>query len=135
MSPNSGEDLSNPAPTIEGPSRGAELRQWLDSYMHLFGLRGKGTALILGLLAVAWVGAGIYKVQPDEQGVVLRFGKWVETSSSGLHYHLPYPFETVLLPKITQVNQLQLGTARLAVASASTDATSHERQMLTGDEN
>jgi membrane protease subunit HflK len=135
MSSNSLEDSSNSAPTGEIPSRAAEIGQWLNYFIHLLGLRGKGMALILGLLTIAWVGAGIYKVQPDEQGVVLRFGKWVETSSSGLHYHLPYPFETVLLPKITQVNQLQLGTARLAVASASTDATSHERQMLTGDEN
>ncbi|MGP8096239.1 MAG: FtsH protease activity modulator HflK [Steroidobacteraceae bacterium] len=100
--------------------------------MHLFGLQGKGTALILGLLAIAWISAGIYKVQPDEQGVVLRFGKWVQTTAPGLHYHLPYPIETVLLPKITQVNQLQLGIARLAGAS---NSTAHERQMLTGDEN
>jgi len=135
MSPNSVEDSSSPPRSVEGPSRAAEIRQWLDSYIHLFGLRGKGTALILGLLAIAWVSAGIYKVQPDEQGVVLRFGKWVETTSSGLHYHLPYPIETVLLPKVTQVNQLQLGTARFLAASANTADTSHERQMLTGDEN
>ena len=134
MSPNSVEDSSVPAPAIEIPSRAAEFGQWLNSYIHLFGLRGKGMALILGLFAVAWISAGIYRVQPDEQGVVLRFGKWVETSSPGLHYHLPYPFETVLLPKVTQVNQLQLGTVRPAVASSGTEA-SHERQMLTGDEN
>ncbi len=50
----------------------------------------------------------------------------------GLHYHLPYPIESVLLPKVTQVNQMQLGIARLAGAS---NSTAHERQMLTGDEN
>jgi membrane protease subunit HflK len=88
--------------------------------------------LILGLLIIAWIIAGIYKVQPDEQGVVLRFGKWVETSGPGLHYHLPYPIDTVLLPKITQVNQLQLGTVRLDSDSAEIQ---HQRQMLTGDEN
>jgi modulator of FtsH protease HflK len=134
MSPNSVEDLSNQAPIFQIPSRVAEISQWLNSYIHLFGLRGKGTALILGIVAIGWISAGIYKVQPDEQGVVLRFGKWVDTSNPGLHYHLPYPFETVLLPKITQVNQLQLGTARLAGASNIVDV-SHERQMLTGDEN
>src|SRR5450631_3975691 len=100
---------SNPDAPL--PSKAAEIAQSLASYIHLLDLRGRGLALILGLLAIAWLSAGIYKVQPDEQGVVLRFGKWVETTSSGLHYHLPYPFETVLLPKITQVNQLQLGTA------------------------
>ncbi len=126
---------SKPAPATEIPSRAAEIRQRLDYYVHVLGLRGKGMALILGLLAIAWISAGIYKVQPDEQGMVMRFGKWVETSSPGLHYHLPYPIETVLLPKITQVNQLQLGMIRLATANTSTDDTSHERQMLTGDEN
>src|ERR1022692_2746872 len=123
------DDSSKAAPTTEIPSRAAEIRQWLDHFVHVLGLRGKGMALILGLLAIAWISAGIYKVQPDEQGMVLRFGKWVETSSPGLHYHLPYPFETVLLPKITQVNQLQLGTVRPAVATSGTEA-SHERQML-----
>ncbi len=129
------EDRSAPAPAAQSPSRAAEIGQWITAYVHLLGLRGRGLGLILGLLAVAWVSAGIYKVQPDEQGVVLRFGRWVETTSSGLHYHWPYPFETVLLPKVTQVNQLQLGTARLAAASVTNADTSHERQMLTGDEN
>jgi membrane protease subunit HflK len=124
-----------PEDPVEDPSRTAEIGQWINSYVHLLDLRGKGLALILGLLAIAWISAGIYKVQPDEQGVVLRFGKWVDTTGSGLHYHLPYPFETVLLPKVTKVNQLQLGTARVALASDTNADTSHERQMLTGDEN
>ncbi len=131
-SPNTIDDPSNPAPATQSTSRADEIGRWLNSYIHLFGLQGKGTALILGLLAIAWISAGIYKVQPDEQGVVLRFGKWVQTTAPGLHYHLPYPIETVLLPKVTQVNQMQLGIARLAGAS---NSTAHERQMLTGDEN
>lgn len=129
------DDSSDSAPTGERQSKVAEINQWLDYFIQSLGLRGKGVALIAGLLAIAWVSAGIYKVQPNEQGMVLRFGKWVETTSPGLHYHWPYPFETVLLPKITQINQLQLGIARIAVAGANGDDTSHERQMLTGDEN
>ena len=58
-----------------------------------------------------WPATSIYRVQPDEQGVVLRFGKWVDTTQPGLHFHLPYPIETVLLPKVTQINQVQLGDA------------------------
>ncbi len=130
---------SSSAPDGEIQSKVAEINQWLDYFIQMFGLRGKGVALILGLLLIAWISAGIYKVQPDEQGMVLRFGRWVETTSPGLHYHWPYPFESVLLPKITQINQLQLGTPRISLsntgAGASTDDTSHERQMLTGDEN
>jgi modulator of FtsH protease HflK len=131
MSSNSVEDLSSVPPELS--SRTARIRQWLHYYSRLLGLQGKGMVLILSLLAFAWISAGIYKVQPDEQGVVLRFGKFVETSGPGLHYHLPFPFETVMVPKITQVNQLQLGMARMSGASASD--TPHERQMLTGDEN
>ncbi|NMM27527.1 MAG: FtsH protease activity modulator HflK [Glaciimonas sp.] len=102
-------------------------------------LSGKGLALMVMLIAIAWVLSGIYKVQPDEQGVVLRFGKWVETTESGLHYHLPYPFDTVLFPKVTQINQLQLGRQSAGTPSNSGAAVissdSHEKQMLTGDEN
>jgi membrane protease subunit HflK len=104
-----------------------------DHYLTLFGLRDKGLALIAALVVVAWINAGIYKVQPDEQGIVLRFGKWVESTGPGLHYHLPYPIETVRLPKVTQVNQIRVGELRSVTAAADTDA--HARQMLTGDEN
>jgi membrane protease subunit HflK len=92
------------------------------------GLSGKSLRLI-GIFAVTiWLLTGIYKVQPDEQGVVLRFGKWVDTAEPGLHYHLPSPVETVLLPKVTQINQLQLG-------ESPSGRTSSGNQMLTGDEN
>jgi membrane protease subunit HflK len=85
------------------------------------------------LVLVAWGNSGIYMVQPDEQGVVLRFGKWVDTTSPGLHYHYPYPFESVLFPKVTQVNQLQLGGGPEAISNPQEEA--RDRQMLTGDEN
>jgi len=128
--------MSSPAPQSL-PSRDgdrvSDLKQRLAYYVHLFGLRGKGSLLLAVLLALVWVNAGIYKVQPDEEGVVLRFGHWVENTGPGLHYHLPWPLETVLLPKVTQVNQLQLGNSNGAPASGSDD--SHQRQMLTGDEN
>jgi membrane protease subunit HflK len=78
---------------------------------------------VLALLAfVGWLATGVYKVQPDERGLVLQFGKWVRSSDPGLNYHLPYPIETVLLPKVTQVNQLKVGGGA-------------GNQMLTGDEN
>jgi membrane protease subunit HflK len=135
MSTNSAEDLSNLSSNGKAASRSLGFKQWLIYYVHLLGLRGQGLTLILGLLATVWLSAGIYKVQPDEQGVVIRFGKWVETSSPGLHYHLPFPIDTLLLPKITQVNQLQLGSTQQAMASSGAADTPHERQMLTGDEN
>jgi len=90
------------------------------------GLRGLGLAL--GLAGLAWASTAIYKVQPDEQGVVLRFGQWIDTAGPGLHLHWPYPIETVLLPKVTSVNEVALGE----IGAAPSD---RDRQMLTGDEN
>jgi len=93
----------------------------------------RGRWLLVALVAVAWAATSIYKVQPDEQGVVLRFGKWVDTTEPGLHFHLPYPIETTLFPKVTQINQIQLGNAPGAAPGEA--AAGRERQMLTGDEN
>ena len=61
------------------------------------------------ILVVLYVGSGLYRVLPDEQGVVLRFGKYVHTTQPGLHYHFPYPFERVLTPKVTKVNRVDVG--------------------------
>jgi len=97
------------------------------------GFSRRSLILVAGLFVAGWIGSGVYKVQPDEQGVVLRFGSWVETTGPGLHYHLPAPVEAVIFPKVTQINQLQLGvqTGTGAIPGLGT----RERQMLTGDEN
>jgi len=100
------------------------------------GLGRHGLWPIAAVIVIVWLLTGIYKVQPDEQGLILRFGAWVGSSGPGLHYHLPYPFETALFPKVTQVSQLQLGRADTAAATTTSAAPSDNRnQMLTGDEN
>ena len=100
-------------------------------FIRIPGLGGRGLGLIAALVAVVWLLSGIYKVQPDEQGIVLRFGHWIDTSGPGLHFHAPFPIDTVLFPKVTQINQLQLG--RTAESPAGRNSTAN--QMLTGDEN
>ena len=83
----------------------------------LFGLPRldrRGILALAGLVLLAWLTTSLYRVQPDEKGVVLRFGQWVATTEPGLHVHLPYPIETVLLPKVTQINQIQLGVGSTA---------------------
>ncbi|MBI3446953.1 MAG: FtsH protease activity modulator HflK [Magnetospirillum sp.] len=100
---------------------------------------GQGLMVLAALAVAAWVFSGIYKVSPDEQGVVLRFGQWVDTTEPGLHYRLPYPIDTVLLPKVTKVNQLQLGYRSVGESRGERGSTSRnvleESRMLTGDEN
>ncbi|MEY4879211.1 MAG: HflK protein precursor, partial [Pseudomonadota bacterium] len=71
---------------------------------------GRGGALIAVLIvAVVWLFSGIYVVQPDQQGVVLRFGAVVAQTGNGLHYHLPWPIETVETPSVTRENQISIG--------------------------
>ena len=52
---------------------------------------GKPISLILIILVLVWLASGLYRVLPDEQGVVLRFGKFVNTTQPGLNYHIPFP--------------------------------------------
>ena len=128
-------EMSGPPPADSPiPSTLRQGRERFAYALALLDLKGRGLLLMGSLIMISWVGAGIYKVQPDEQGVVLRFGHWVETTEPGLHYHLPYPIETVRLPKVTQVNQLQLGGGGGA-GSAADGKGSLDKQMLTGDEN
>jgi membrane protease subunit HflK len=99
---------------------------------------GMGIALILiGALAI-WGLSGFFRVQPDELGVVLRFGKHVRTVQPGLNYHLPYPIETVLLPKALRVSTVNIGMTLVddpARRGRTMRDVPEESLMLTGDEN
>jgi len=103
------------------------------------GKSGGSKPIILGLilLIVIWAFSGLYRVLPDEQGVVLRFGKFVSTTQPGLNYHIPYPVETVLTPKVTKVNRVDVGfrSASDTGRTSGIDDVAEESLMLTGDEN
>ena len=91
--------------------------------------------LLLIVVAGLWVASGFYRVNPQQQGVVLRFGEWVKTTSPGLHYHLPFPVERVLTPDVTRDNRLEIGFRDVSGRSASRRDIADESQMITGDEN
>lgn len=92
---------------------------------------GKGTFILLGIGAIAlWLGTGFYRVQEGEMGVVLRFGEMVRTSLPGLQYHLPGPFESVIVQKVAAVNTIDGGMK----ADKNTDS-AEATLILTGDEN
>lgn len=138
---NGGKDRG---PWGSGPGGGGQeppniddlIRQGQEKFRKTFGGGGgggkslgqggnKGFFLIVGLFVViGYLYAGFYKVQPDEAGVVLRFGEWIETKDTGLHFHFP-PIDQVIIPKVTTVNKIDVGFG----------ADKNERQMLTGDEN
>jgi membrane protease subunit HflK len=99
-------------------------------------LGGKGFA-VLALAAVAlWGFSGFFRVEPDELGVVLRFGQVVREVQPGLNYHLPYPVESVLTPKALRVNKIDIGMRQVEDGRRSaTREVPEESLMLTGDEN
>jgi membrane protease subunit HflK len=100
-------------------------------------LGGKGLAVIVLGAVVLWGVSGFFRVEPDELGVVLRFGKEVREVQPGLNYHLPYPIETVLTPKALRVNKIDIGMRTVddtRRGSAVRDVP-EESLMLTGDEN
>jgi membrane protease subunit HflK len=100
-------------------------------------LGGKGLALIVLAAIAIWGLSGFFRVEPDELGVVLRFGKYVRDVKPGLNYHLPYPIESALTPKVTRVNRIDIGMR--SVEDLRRGTTTHEvlaeSLMLTGDEN
>jgi len=96
----------------------------------------RGIVLIVAGILALWALTGIYKVNPEEVGVVLRFGKVQRFTQPGLNYHLPSPIETVLTPAVTRVNHIELGFRSGAESRrGGGSAANNESLMLTGDEN
>ncbi|RTZ92387.1 MAG: FtsH protease activity modulator HflK [Deltaproteobacteria bacterium] len=95
-----------------------------------------GGWIILVILLVIWLASGIYIVAPDEAGVVKRFGKYIYTTKPGPHFHIPYPVETVVKPKVTEVKRIEIGFRTIdAGPPARYRSVPKESLMLTGDEN
>lgn len=79
---------------------------------------GRVVGIIIGVLVVIWLASGIYIVEPAERGVVMRFGRYVDTTGPGPHWHIPMPIERVIKVNVDEISTL-----------------SHRAAMLTQDEN
>ncbi|MBV8491907.1 MAG: protease modulator HflK, partial [Alphaproteobacteria bacterium] len=95
---------------------------------------GTGIAVVLIAIVVLWLASGFYRVLPDEEGIVLRFGAYNRTAQPGLNYHLPTPIESVQTPSVTRVNRTEIGY-RSGETRAGSRELPEEALMLTGDEN
>jgi len=88
---------------------------------------------VIGLVFVVWLASGFYKVEADEEAVVLRFGQHADTRSPGLNWHLPYPIETIeKIPTLT-VQRLTIGFR--SFEDGRIRKMDQEALMLTQDEN
>ncbi len=99
---------------------------------------GANPIAMIAVLAIAFVFASYFfftfRVQPNEQGVVLRFGAYNRDAQPGLNFRLPYPIETVYTPEVTTVNSITVGQSLPAGGGAGREIP-EESLMLTGDEN
>lgn len=98
---------------------------------RLGGGGAKGVGLVLLALVLIWGLAGIYIVDPPEQGVVLRFGQYVRTVGPGPHW-LPYFIEHAEKVNVELVRSQDIGFRR---AGGATSPVPNEALMLTEDEN
>jgi len=96
------------------------------------GLPGGGNlvGLLAGVLALVWVASGFYIVDTGQRGVVLRFGKYVETTEPGPRWHLPWPVESREIVNVDQVRTVEIGYRNNVKSKVL-----KESLMLTDDEN
>ncbi len=87
-------------------------------------------ALVGGVLALLWLASGFYIVDASQRGVVLRFGRYVETTQPGPRWHLPYPFESVEVVNLSQVRTVEVGYRNNVRSKVP-----KESLMITDDEN
>lgn len=120
------------------------LRRSQERVRNLFpGMGGPSTGrkgiLLVGLAVLGiWLASGFYRIQPEEQGVVLRFGKLDRVTTSGLNYHVPWPVEEVVKPQVTRVSRIEIGFRsgqQTGVRTVGGRDVTDEALMLTGDEN
>jgi membrane protease subunit HflK len=89
-------------------------------------LGGNAWLWIAGAIFAAWILlTSFYRVDAQERAVVLRFGRFVETTGPGLHFKLPFPIDSVELRAVEQINSVDIGATEGAA----------ENLMLTGDQN
>ena len=145
---NGGNNGGNPWGSGGGPQRPSgrpnppDLEKVFNEFKSSLGGKVPGSGapkrlIIFGLIILLgiWAATGFYRVNPQQQGVVLRFGEWIRTTGPGLHYHLPFPIEQVMTPDVTRDNRLEIGFRDIAGSSATRRDIIDESLMITGDEN
>ena len=91
---------------------------------------GIGVGLIVGVVALIWLGSGFFIVQAGQQGVITAFGKYSHTVDAGFQWRMPYPFQAHETVNVTQLRSREVGRNTVVQATGLRDSS-----MLTQDEN
>ncbi len=91
---------------------------------------GGGISLLVGLVLLAWLASGFYIVDASQRGLVLQFGRYKESTESGLRWRLPYPIQSHELVNISGVRTIEVG-----YRGSEKNKVLKEALMLTDDEN
>ena len=91
---------------------------------------------ILALIVLVWLATGFYKVDSGSVGVVQTFGKMADdTTEPGLHWVLPYPFQSATVVNLQEVRRLEVGYRTSGDGGTGKTKQPQEALMLTEDEN
>jgi membrane protease subunit HflK len=125
---------------IQPPDLEELIRKGQDRFKKLMpggGASPRAIALVVVVGIAAWLASGFYRVQPEEQGVAMIFGRFVGTTQPGLNYDLPAPIGHVEKPQVTRLHRVEVGFRPDAPAGrgAARRDVIQESLMLTGDEN
>ncbi|TAK98241.1 MAG: FtsH protease activity modulator HflK [Aquabacterium sp.] len=91
---------------------------------------GIGVGVVLGLIALVWLGSGFFIVQEGQQAVVMTFGKYSHKVDAGFQWRAPFPFQSHELVNLTQLRSIDVGSNSVMQATGLRDSS-----MLTRDEN
>lgn len=99
---------------------------------------GSPKTIITGLLilAVLWLASGLYRVEPNENAVIQRFGELTRTQTQpGMGYHMPWPVETIKKINVTEDRRITIGFSDSLGRGVGKRDISEESLMLTADAN
>ena len=91
---------------------------------------GGGFGLLVILVLVVWLASGFYIVDASQRGVVLRFGRFVESTQPGPRWHMPWPIESAEVVNVTGVRTVEIGYRNNVKSKVQ-----NESLMITDDEN
>jgi len=91
-----------------------------------------GVGIVIGVLIAIYLGSGVFVVQEGEAGVVLAFGQYRETVGQGVHWRLPYPFQSTAIVNVSEIRSVEIGRNNIVRPANVTDASviTHDGDIL-----